>query len=126
MARKAGQLISRGFAHLAGSSFSWSRSGNRNPEIPQQNRSRLIPRSTKLLERKTARTRDRASPPCGGDQSQSIPGSVAHYGSEAEAAAEELDRLRSAIAASYTPSPRDKAARCNRPVRHPEHLCSNV
>ncbi len=36
------------FAHLAGSYFSWSRSGNGNPEIPQQNRSRLIPRRAKL------------------------------------------------------------------------------
>ncbi len=43
------------FAHLARSHFAWARSGNGNPKIPQQNSSRLIPRSTNLPERKAAR-----------------------------------------------------------------------
>jgi hypothetical protein len=39
---------------------------------------------------------------------------------------EKLYRLRSAVAASLPPNPRDKAARRNRPIRHPERLRSNV
>ena len=39
---------------------------------------------------------------------------------------EKLHRLRSTVAASYPPNPWYKAARRNRPVRHPEHLRSNV
>lgn len=69
MARKARATHFARFAHLARSHFAWARSGNGNPKIPQQNSSRLIPRSTNLPERKAARTRDRASPSCGGDQS---------------------------------------------------------
>jgi hypothetical protein len=43
-----------------------------------------------------------------------------------ETPAEKLHRLRSAVTASYPPSPRHKATRRNRPVRHPEHLRSDV
>lgn len=107
MARKSGQLISRG------SRFTRPRSGIRNVEIPQQNYSGLVPRSTKLSKWKAAGARDRASPSRGSHESESMFGPVADDSSQTEDAAKELQRLRSVVAASHPPSPRDEAARRN-------------
>jgi len=122
MARKAGQLISRGpRTWLVRISLGRdSEAGTRkyhNKTIRGSFREAQTYLSGKLQEREIGRH---------GDQSQSVLRSVAHNCSQAEATAEKLHRLRSAVAASHPPGTRDKADRRDHPVRHPDHLRSNV
>ncbi len=125
MARKAGQLISRGpHTWLVRVSLGCDpESGTRkyhNKTIRGSFREAQTYLSGKLQEREIGRLPRAAAISLNQYLDQWL------NGSQAEVAAEKLHGLRGAAATAYPSRPRDKAAGRNRPIRHPEHLRSNV